>query len=161
MSYRATYLLFFILALNGCTNKGTPDLPGDWQAYSTQMFSFQGPPGLQKQNVHGIGSYLGQFKAPGIDLNFDYGPYADPLEDSKRNQEGYSVQFTKVDGRNARIVSYADNKASDGLQYCAGIHFAGTGDRDNKLTVIVRCKGKEDLARLHQLLRTIRLGDPQ
>ena len=77
-------------------------------------------------------------------LTCDYGWYSDPLPDEK--QPGYSSKIVKINGKTAKIVTFAG---------VAAVHFPKVKDKI-RLTVYVILKKKEAKATALQLFRTIR-----
>jgi hypothetical protein len=71
-----TALLMVTLSCDSVT-KPKLGTPSSWQRYQLDGFSFYGPAQLQRDPwVHGIDSYFGMFRMPGMVVAFDYGMYS-------------------------------------------------------------------------------------
>ena len=126
---RSTANLLLLLIAVSSTGCGSPPpaVPADWQTVNAAgYFTFKAPPDLQSVPIQGIDSIVGKYASPTLEVLFDLGRYADPM-----NREGYISRRVMVDGRRARFVT-KDNVVA--------IHFP-EGDGKAKLTVHVQLNG--------------------
>jgi hypothetical protein len=88
-----------------------------WTSADAGPFSLRLPPGYSKAEVQGIDSFVGEYRAPGRTLHFDYGAYSSTLQEWRSAGAGFRSCRMEIDGRLAKIVTAQSEK--DG--YLAGV----------------------------------------
>lgn len=129
----------------GGNSEVSGDASNEWQRYQpTPVFSFLAPADLERSDAQPVDSAAGIYQSPGLEIVFDYGWYADPLDDATRDIR--SREHVTIGGRDALLV---ENGAG------AAIHFPNVSG-DNSLTVTVRWNDPESAATGMEILRSIR-----
>jgi hypothetical protein len=105
---RKFFLLLAVVALvisvNALTEQNVvTKLPDGWKQLDADYFTAYAPATWKFRKMQGIDSYVGAFVGDGVQLEFDYGHYSNPLSDEK--EPTYVLSEEKVGGRLARIVS--------------------------------------------------------
>jgi uncharacterized protein YijF (DUF1287 family) len=120
------------------------DVPTDWIIVRiNNKFNFWIPPSVIEVEGRSIDSYSRRWKGDDIAINFDYGPFSDPLTLYSR-KKSYQITNEKIDNYSARIVSFQ----KDNDWNFVGIHFPDLGknkfDQIIKLTLVVESGPKID-----------------
>ena len=138
MSVLRLSILLSVASVLGCgesvpTKDLAHEIPTDWEMIKADnYFRFRAPSDLQKQDVQGVDSLVGEFVSPTLTLSFDYGAYSDPLD-----REGFEGFWTTIDGRRARIARNEE---------LIGVHFPDVNGgpkqpMTTKLTMFVKLNG--------------------
>lgn len=88
----------------------------EWERVDAGPFSLQLPREYRKQEVHGIDSFVGRYRAPGRELGFDYGVYSGALEEWRG--EGREFHACR-DSVSPHLVRFVTARSADG-GYLAG-----------------------------------------
>lgn len=155
-------LLALTCAFAGCVLLAPrPIEPMDrWQRTLTSgPFSLLLPPSLEKQDVRGIDSIVGEYSSRRASLSFDYGLYSDRFE--FRGQENYSDSLVSLDDKPARLVRYSEVVEGE-RSYVSAIHipslfFGPLGEET--LSVWVDCPIQSDCHVLERALLSIDIDD--
>ncbi len=165
-------LAFVALAVACIINCGTKfagrTIPDDWVLLRNHSFSFAGPHDLRNVPVQGEDSFVGRFESQEFYITFDYGWYSDNSFDGHLGQasEGtFQVEEVSVNGKRARLGSYADNAHPERHPFVYAAYFPdvlGTGEGkagETKLCFRVCYNDPEvkDVARA--ILTSIRFND--
>lgn len=160
------------LAVAGVVSCGTgvadSTIPDGWEVRRNDSFSFAGPPDLSEVPVQGVDSFVGRFESQELYISFDYGWYSDDSFDGhlgRGNDSTFQVEEVRVNGRRARLGSYADNDHPRSHPFVYAAYFPdvlGTGEGEageTKLYFRVSYKDAEskEIARL--ILTSIRFKD--
>jgi hypothetical protein len=144
-------------ALWGCSSTATgPDMtvPAEWQLVESNCdFLFLVPGEMQKQDVTGIDSCVGQYKGAGMELSYDYGGYSDPLDDYGDSAE-YKEESVVINGLQAKLISLRHLEGGE-LPYFTAAHFPNVGKAGIKLTMSMRCAGPAEVDTARQILHSI------
>jgi hypothetical protein len=137
------------------------DTRSDWvQVSAGSEFSLWAPAGTKFIKRKGIDSFVGEFEGPGFNLRFDYGAYANPL-DNDGNAQAYETEDLMVGDNQARLVTSYAPQRDDEFPYFIGMHFGDLGETvigTRKLTISARVKGTEDYALVKEIFSTIRFN---
>jgi hypothetical protein len=129
-------------------------VPSNWKKVNERYFEFQVPPDMEKVQVQGKDSYVGQYRNGSIELNFDYGRYSDPLNQLPKRFHLSEATVT-IHGHKAKIVSYMESKS----KYIMAVHFPRVG-RPNRggstLTMYSFCKAVNDYDAVKEIFNSIR-----
>ena len=139
-------VLPFIMVCQGYS-KFTPHQRNDQQMLKqrwervevTGAFSFLVPAGLEKQNVRGIDSEIGEYRSNQLRVSFDFGLFSDNLVAYSGMPE-YKEMTTEIDGKKAKIVFFTRDNPGSEYKYFAAAHFPAVKNSDgteNKLTITV------------------------
>lgn len=141
-------VLLAALVQIGCTDSSTmAGTPAAWERYQPiAQFSFAGPSDLQPVDAQPVDSAAGVYRSAVLEVIFDYGWFADPLDDATR--EARSREQVTIGGKEAVLVEYDAG---------ASVHFPNLGG-DDRLTVSVRWREPEAAAAGMELLRSIRFA---
>jgi len=144
-------------ALWGCSSSTSgPDTtaPDEWTlADSSCDFLFLVPAEMQKKDVTGIDSCVGQYQGAGMELSYDYGGYSDPLNEYGDSDE-YKEESVVIDGFQAKLISLRRLDSVE-LPYFTAAHFPYVGKAGIKLTMAMSCAGPAEVDTAQQILRTI------
>jgi len=148
----AAFLLSALYSIHGS------EPPAEWKKVDAKQFSFFIPPDMKLVPTQGIDSFVETYRGTNIDLNFDFGPYSDSLNNYK-NLSGSVTKTVKIDGKEAQQVSFT-NLSGSGYRFgqVIAIHFRDLGDRGNKLTLWATCRTKEHYSAVEQIFSTLRFS---
>jgi hypothetical protein len=152
-------ILLIVLLITGLnsTMAGESKPPELWRKVDATRFAFYLPPDFKDVPTQGIDSYVERYRGTDIDLSFDYGPYSDPL--THKEMPGYLVKPLKVDGKDAKIVSFRNPNAS-GHRFpeVIAIHFPDLGDGKTRLTMYATCRDSLHYATVERVFSTLRFA---
>jgi hypothetical protein len=107
--------------------------------------------------VRPIDSASGSYRSEACELTYDYGRYADPLDDPEK--PAYSELWRTIDGQRAKYVTFTDPDQVDGLTAIAAIHFLDLGHA-TRLTVVLACREWGDLDDAEAVLGSVVFARP-
>jgi hypothetical protein len=123
---RAVTIPALLGAFFGCGgSNGSPasGVPSGWMEIRVgTLFTLMAPPGTVWHPAKGKDSAAGTVDAPGFSLSYDYGLYANPLDNSEGDRN-YAAQDAVFDGHKARIVTADAPRLSAERPYFIGVHF--------------------------------------
>ncbi len=165
-------LAFAAIAVACVANCGTEvadrTTPDGWEVLRNDSFSFAGPHDLRKVPGQGIDSFVGRFQSHEFYISFDYGWYSDDSFDghlSRANESTFQVEEVRVNGKRARLGSYADNDHPESHPFVYAAYFPdvlGTGEGkagETKLYFRVCYKDPESKERARLILTSIRFNE--
>ena len=94
-----------------------PEPGRGWTSADAGPFSLRLPRGYRKVQVQGIDSFVGEYRAPGRALHFDYGPYSSTLQEWRSAGAGFRSCRMEIGGHLAKIVTARSEKEG----YLAGV----------------------------------------
>lgn len=123
--------------------------PLDWvEVYAGEHFSLVVPPDWVRYPVRGIDSYVGQFRAPGVQFNFDVGVYSSPLTEFA-DRSGYTREEFRSGGYSGELVR------AEGF---VGVHFPDLGQGPagtRKVSLGAFCETPEAAEQVEAVLRSL------
>jgi hypothetical protein len=128
----------------------------DAQEVVVDRVEFQIPGTMSVLGVHGVDSFVGEWKSAELSLLLDLGGYSDPL--GYESKEAYRVTITTIDGKQATIERFMDPGADSERPYVAAIHFADAGE-GQKLTIFGRGATEADQDVLMAIYKTVKFND--
>jgi hypothetical protein len=149
---------------NGQSGNGqsaeAPQLKPGWKRIEAQgHFSFHLPETMQPVEIHGIDSYVGEYKDDRMKVVFDYGMYSNPLSSYSKSPE-YKEINKPIGGLPAKIVFCRQTDPAAGYQYFAGVYFAsvkpGTEQTSNKLMLSAEFNSADDWQTAQTIFESIR-----
>ena len=151
MKTRITLLLLLALILPGC--KGTSQnttkaeaskLRQGWDIINADgKFIFYIPQNMQKQDTHGIDSYVEVYRNKNMRVSFDYGFYSDPLDGYSMKPEYKEIKEI-ISGREVKIVYFKPTSFASEYKYFAGVHFPAVKEGGSTLTMMVEFNDEKD-----------------
>jgi hypothetical protein len=78
-------------------------LPDSWKQLDADYFTIYAPATWKFRKLQGIDSYVGEFVADGVRLEFDYGLYSNSIP-AEAKEPTYTVVEEKIGGHLAKIV---------------------------------------------------------
>src|SRR5690349_13873542 len=103
------------------SNANAPELKSGWKRVDAQgRFSFHLPETMQPQEVHGIDSYVGQYRNDRMQVLFDYGMYSNPL-DTFFNSAEYREIKKQIGNLSAKIIFFRQTHSASGYKYFAAV----------------------------------------
>ena len=143
-------------------------IPDGWVVLRNSVCSFAGPHDLRNVPEQGEDSFVGRFESQVFYITFDYGWYSDNSFEGhlgRASQGTFQVEEISVNGKLARLGSYADNDHPESHPFVYAAYFPdvlGTGEGkagETKLYFRVCYKDPElkDIARL--ILTSIRFNE--
>ena len=76
-------IAFCMISCSHAAKEGHTFPPSGWQRLDAGSFSIYAPTGWQFQHVRSVDSYMGRFLGDGVTLGFDFGMFADSVQDSQ------------------------------------------------------------------------------
>ena len=151
MKARITLLLLLVFILPACksisqntTKAEAAMLEQGWDLINADdKFIFYIPQNMQKQDTHGIDSYVEQYRNKSMRVSFDYGIYSDPLDGYSMEPEYKEIKEV-ISGREAQIVYFKLTSFVSDYKYYAGVHFPTVGEGGIKLTMEVEFNDEKD-----------------
>jgi len=139
----------------GCTPSTSVNPPPGWVQVDARKFVFYAPLDLKAVPVHGLDSFIGDYKGDSITLSFDYGLYSDPLE-TAHGGSGYTSHRERIGGQMAKIASFYLPNSDPQFDFAIGVHFPKAAGKEIGLTVFATCKSTNDYETARTIFRTIR-----
>jgi hypothetical protein len=152
-SFQAIGLVILCVVV-GCTAPTPVKSPPSWTIVNADEFEFSAPPDFKAVPVHGIDSFVGEYRGDTITLVFDYGPYSDPLD--YQGRPAYTSHTERIGGKVAKIVSYYNPVSGHHFDYAIGVYFPDLNGKGTRLTVYATCKTTHDYETARTIFRTIR-----
>jgi len=136
---------------------GPPTLKPGWKPIDAGgRFSFHLPEDMQPQNVHGIDSYVGEYRNKNLRVTFDYGLYSNSL-DALASQPEYKEFNRVIGGRKAKIVYYRATDAAAEYKYYAAVYFpAAPSNRASNLNLSAEFNDKNEWETAQTIFESIR-----
>lgn len=137
-----------------------PELKPGWKRIDAQgRFSFHLPETMQSVEIHGIDSYVGEYKDGRMKVGFDYGLYSNPLNSYSKSPE-YQEINKPIGGLPAKIVFCRQTDSAASYKYFAGVYFAsvkpGTEQIQNKLMLSAEFNNPDDWQTAQIIFESIR-----
>ena len=160
--------LAVLCVVSGGTEVAGRTIPDGWVVLRNRVFSFAGPQDLRNVPEQGEDSFVGRFESQEFYISFDYGWYSDNSFDGHlaRATEGtFQVEEVSVNGKRARLGSYADNDYPESHPFVYAAYFPdvlGSGEGkagETKLYFRVCYKDPESKAVARLILTSIRFND--
>lgn len=135
--------------------------PSDWQERDLGGFALRTPADMQLR-TGGIDSQAGTLTSEALRIDYDFGPYSDPLAQRADALDFHSGAIT-VDGLPARKVQFRLPDAATGQsRSCIGVHVpqvrqSSTGPM--RLTVLACADKPDQLKDVPAMIATIRFTD--
>jgi hypothetical protein len=104
-----------VAELPPCLDRPEPG-PG-WTSADAGPFTLRLPARYRKAEVQGIDSFVGEYRAPGRTLHFDYGAYSSTLQEWRSAGAGFRSCRMEIGGHLAKIVTARSEKEG----YLAGV----------------------------------------
>lgn len=153
-----TILFLLVLILPGCksmaqniTKAEASTLRQGWDIINAHgKFIFSIPQNMQKQDTHGIDSYVEEYRNKNMRVSFDYGIYSDPLDGYSMEPEYKEIKEV-ISGREVKIVYFKPTSFASEYKYYAGVHFPAVKEDGSRLTMMVEFNDEKD----HETARTI------
>lgn len=157
ISKKVLWSILVLLIFCGCLSSFSfRSAPLGWKRFQEgDKFSFSAPKNLESQETHGIDSFAGQYNSPDLKLQFDYGMYSDPLENT--SPDDFKAEKAMIGGHEARIVTFRSAGLEPEFSYWAGVHFPDLGDRV-KLTMLVRSAKAQGQKKAKIIFHSIRFN---
>ena len=157
-----TLLLLLVLILPGCksisqnTTKAEASMLGPgWDIINADdKFRFYIPQNMQKQDTHGIDSYVEEYRNKNMRVSFDYGIYSDPLDAYSMEPEYQEIKEV-ISGREVKIVYFKPTSFASEYKYYAGVHFPTVQEGGSKLTMVVEFNDEKDWETAKTIFRSI------
>jgi hypothetical protein len=121
----------------------------DWQVIKNAAFSFSLPALFKKTEARGTDSFVEEYVAEDIRVNFDYGPYSNNFEDWPK--ETKYEQLT-VGGKKARI-GVVKRDFHDGYPYSTQVYIKL--DDETALSMFAACRSESEIALARRIFLTI------
>ena len=162
-----TRITMLLLLVTGCLNwlgvaamaqtPEPPTLKPGWKPIDAGgRFSFHLPEDMQPQNVHGIDSYVGEYRNKNLRVTFDYGLYSNSL-DTLSSQPEYKEFNRVIGGRKAKIVYYRATDAAAEYKYYAAVYFpAAPSHRASNLNLSAEFNDKHEWETAQTIFESIR-----
>jgi hypothetical protein len=122
----------------------------NWKKIENSFFSFSLPQSFKKTDQHGIDSFVEEYAADGIKLDFDFGDYSNNFEGWPKDTR---FQDLKVDGKAARIGT-APHAFHNGFAYSTQVHIKLDGGV--ALSMFAACKSEKEVALARKVFETIK-----
>jgi len=151
-----------MLILPGCkstfqntTKAEASKLKQEWDIINADnKFMFNIPQNMQKQDTHGIDSYIEEYRNKSMRVSFDYGIYSDPL-DGYSMGPAYKEIKEVISGREAKIVYFKPTSFASEYKYYAGVHFPAVEEDGSKLTMVVEFNDEKDWEIAKAIFRSV------
>lgn len=147
-------------AVAGCLHAGSPDAVSDGDELTIPgRFSLRAMNGARLLPSSAIDSAAGRIQGDGFVIEYDHGPYSDPLDRIEGDEE-YQAKEIMLDSRRARIVTLRSAKRFPGRPYFVGVHFPDIGTTSlgrTRLSVYAATPTPQARAKVERILATIRI----
>lgn len=124
-----------------------------WEHFDLTKFSFSSPYKLNKQDIHGIDSYVGKYDNDEMTVTFDYGIYSNNLSFCQNSK------WVLINYRPAKICSYkedeSDNERGD-KEFITAVYFPYIDLKSNALTLYISYKEKIPREAAEQMIYSIK-----
>ena len=144
-------LLLLVLTLPGCKSTFQNTIKAEASKLeqgsniinADNKFIFNIPQNMQKQDTHGIDSYVEEYRNNNMRVSFDYGIYSDPLDGYSMEPEYKEIKEV-ISGREAKIVYFKPTSFASEYKYYAGVHFPSVEEGGINLTMEVEFNDEKD-----------------
>lgn len=144
-----------------CATPSAVRLNGWVELSATGKFSLKAPPGSRLSKRAGKDSSVVVFVTPKAELLSDYGAYSNPLGGSGSPAD-YVAQPVRIDGREARLVTWDAGVSAAPRRYFIGVHFPNLRQSSIgpvKLTIETFVADKSDYELVKTIVGTIRFSN--
>ena len=146
--------LAVVVLAAGCRDSGPIKDP---QTITVEnAFTFQLPGDMSGVDAQGVDSVIGRFAGTALELDYDYGTFADPLGNDSKPE--FKVTFLTIDGHEATIERFTEEGEGASFPLIAAIYFPDAGG-GNGLTMYTRCADADAQALAVDIFRTIKFMD--
>lgn len=142
----------------GCSQAAPPGAAGD-ELLIPGRFSLQTGGETRLLPVAAIDSAIGRIQGDGFVIEYDHGPYSDPLRPIDGDEE-FQAREAVLDGHKARIVTLRSASRYPGRPYFIGVHFPELGASSlgkTRLTVYAALETPQLRTKVEQILLTVRI----
>ncbi|MGC4073113.1 MAG: hypothetical protein QM760_11440 [Nibricoccus sp.] len=121
----------------------------DWKPVKNAAFSFSLPQSFKKTDARGIDSFVEEYIAEGIKLNFDYGSYSNDFSDWPKDTK---FERLTIHGKEARIGA-VKNDYHKGYPYSTQIYIKL--DEHTALSMFAACRSEPEVSLARRIFLTI------